>query len=467
MGKFEDSWKEVFGRAEVSPADSVWSKIDHDLANADTFDLKRRVVLYQRVAAVSILFALLAGSFGFYRWRVDNSKFTQQKSVEHNPFTKKKEKSHNREKVVGDLKMEKETNSRTENIVEPKVTHVSGKPVLPHHPSDNNLIASNPRRSDSSKLERKSIASNDQLVDSKNNETHDLQLVSAPSMKKLFHYDDTAVPGLDLLPTKRLQGEPVIAELARKLTVLSPDLIITRQDKSMHEKLWASFTVSSGRFSSNANPYSNSQAYATYGPSSSVQTPLNLSTAKGTFYSVGMLGGARIARHWVLQAGFLYLNQSIGALSTINSSGSLSAVASYVANPAANVITSASPYTVISTNEFVSVPVFVGYLFIDKKIGLQLNAGAAADFFIRNTLSDPKGQQQSYSQGAGKNSPYRSVDMVGLMSSELSYRFGSRYRFSLVPGLRYSFNPALKSTTEQTNKPWWWDIGFRVRYILK
>jgi hypothetical protein len=145
----------------------------------------------------------------------------------------------------------------------------------------------------------------------------------------------------------------------------------------------------------------------------------------------------------------------------------LDAVANFAKNSPASVSYS-SPYTINSANEFISVPVQAGYLFIDKKIGLQLNSGVSTDFFVRNTLSDPTGQRQSYSQSAGQDSPYRAVNFSGLMSSEVSYKLGRHYRLSLVPGMRYSFAPVLKSSAgSSTGNNMVWDIGFRFRYIFK
>jgi hypothetical protein len=168
-----------------------------------------------------------------------------------------------------------------------------------------------------------------------------------------------------------------------------------------------------------------------------------------------------------VQSGVQYINQSIGSVSNINSSGSLDAVAQFAgSSPSLNYNTT-TPYNITSVNEFVSVPVQAGYLFIDRKVGLQLNSGVSTDFFIRNTLSDPSGQRQSYSQSAGQDSPYRSVNFSGLLSGEVSYKLGNRYRVSLVPGFHYSFNPVLKSASGSSGNPFVWDVGFRFRYIIK
>jgi len=101
---------------------------------------------------------------------------------------------------------------------------------------------------------------------------------------------------------------------------------------------------------------------------------------------------------------------------------------------------------------------------VDRKIGWQLNTGVATDIFIRNTLTDASGNASRFSQGAGDNSPYRSVSWSGLLGTELSYKVAKQYRFSVVPSMRYSVNSVLKSSS---SNPMVLDIGFRFRYIFK
>jgi hypothetical protein len=158
------------------------------------------------------------------------------------------------------------------------------------------------------------------------------------------------------------------------------------------------------------------------------------------------------------------LNQTSGYTSNSSSQGQ-----AYLANfgtlKSASSVTFTNPYPINSVLEFISVPVQAGYLIVDHKVGLQMNAGVSTDFLLRNTLQDPSGQVGSYSQNAGADSPYRSVNWAGLVSTELSYRLASQYRVSIVPGVRYFFNPAFKSGS--SDHPYVTDIGFRFRYILR
>jgi hypothetical protein len=115
--------------------------------------------------------------------------------------------------------------------------------------------------------------------------------------------------------------------------------------------------------------------------------------------------------------------------------------------------------------EIVSIPVQAGYMIVDRRLGWQINAGVSSDFFLKNILEDKSGQRERFTQSAGSESPYRSVNWSGLMNTEVSYRIGNHYRLSLVPGVRYSFNSILKDPTDN-GRPIVLDVGFRFKYLF-
>ena len=59
-------WKNALEGAEASPSDGVWSAIESDLIAAENVKMKRSVVLYQRLAAASVILVLLMGSYLVY-----------------------------------------------------------------------------------------------------------------------------------------------------------------------------------------------------------------------------------------------------------------------------------------------------------------------------------------------------------------------------------------------------------------
>ncbi|HTH57020.1 MAG TPA: outer membrane beta-barrel protein [Cyclobacteriaceae bacterium] len=515
--EFDEQWKDAFAGAEVTPSTSVWANVDRGLAVADNTNGKRRIIFYQRLAAACVLFAVAAGAFGIYTWKRSESRLAQLNhgkgggtnaiakpqpaeksslaqnqvvatgdSLEEKRIAKSNSEKTNENAAQSEASAEEKkvlpqnlasvaTNSPTERATE--LTSVEKSKELESPSMDKKLSLQAQQALASSSSENKKDKDNDELntnaiskaslpvvADGKSvlNASSPSEIRDASTPLKAGNENKTTdarftanvqLPALALLPTAEVQSEPRLTEIYRKLPFI-PAVFMkdTKSEKMKHEKLWASVTAASGAYTeSTGSSYNAYAATKIYASGLQANSPIsNAYTAPATgpvptvgrSYSYGVIGGVRLADRWVLQTGVQYLNQTMGS--------STSQYANYGSGG------------LISTNEFVSVPVQAGYLLINKKIGWQLNPGVSTDFFMRNTLSN---QQQSVSQGAGENSPYRTVNFAGLMSSEFSYKLGKNYRLSLVPGMRYSFNPALKSTT--TGSAIAWDVGFRFRYIFR
>lgn len=438
--EFDEQWKDAFVKAEVAPSASVWANLDRELTLAEGEDDKKRVVFYQRLAAACILFALLGGSFGVYHWKQNGDQIAQSSSVKVSENTGKSSEN----KIQADQASAKTDGS---NLREGSASNSTGESKTDNSKIDRNQPED--KGTSNSSVEQLSIVERDEAA-------HEKEMQNAVVDNKGYKDSNTwlaintDLPRPGLLPIGEVEGEPRYEEIVRKLPYV-PSVFMneSRREKFNHEKLWASVSAASGTYSESAGSSYNSVAafkLSNYSlqsstPTGSIAAGPTTTPTVGRSYSYGVIGGVRIAERWVLQTGVQYLNQTLenGANSALLQGGSI-----------------------VSTSEFVSIPVQAGYLLLDRKIGWQLNPGVSTDFFVKNTLSN---QQQSVSQGAGSDSPYRSVNFAGLMSSEVSYKLGKNYRLSLVPGLRYSPNSAMKSQT--TGNALTWDVGFRFRYIFK
>ncbi|MFN6088973.1 MAG: hypothetical protein ACK47E_09525, partial [Cyclobacteriaceae bacterium] len=87
--KFEESWEKAFSDAEINPSEKVWDGIDMHLSKMESGSMKRRVVFYQRLAAASILFALLAGGVGVWNWATKQGQLAQIVAQKSKPIDKK------------------------------------------------------------------------------------------------------------------------------------------------------------------------------------------------------------------------------------------------------------------------------------------------------------------------------------------------------------------------------------------
>jgi hypothetical protein len=187
--------------------------------------------------------------------------------------------------------------------------------------------------------------------------------------------------------------------------------------------------------------------------------------------------GAKVTKRWVLQGGLNYMTQSsdytvdnaIGtpdlktfSPASINGFGEIKDGDQKVDAK----VVSTAPYNVNNNVQYLSVPVQAGYLILNRKFGIQLNAGVATDMFLKNEKTADGDNLQKIDQGRDE-SPYKPVNFSGLMGAEFSYKLGQRYRLALNPGMRYPFSSIYKSEVGVKAIPLTYDVGLRFRYIFQ
>lgn len=477
--KFEELWQEAFEGSETSPSDSVWSNIELKLDNEK---MKRRVIYYQRLAAASVLFALLVGIGGVRYWNRDSSghlALEQRSDQAEKSTTTTNKRNSEEERIKHELKS---TNESSDPLIEKQEDHELLKEVKPgvdnqHHPGiqqkDNTIkqlqITTGIR----------SIAAltspEDELA-----KAREERLISEtdPLSESLLFYSPLRLSQNKLPEVASDKKEEKKTDSPHTTSVLSAEQYHEKQaeeKKENAESLWIAFGAAGGSYNpGSATPSSQAlnSSLASRNSFTNLTAPQSSRSSAGSAYSIGFSVGRKVADRWVVQTGVNYLNQIINytsnfaTQSTGNANQLKASQADYAAQSTAPV-TITQPYKINSNMEFVSIPAQVGYLIIDRKIGLQLNAGVASDIFLRNTLQDQSGQSRKYSQSSGAESPYRSLNWAGLASTELSYRMSKQYRISLMPGFRYSLQPALKSQSGTSSNPLVLDIGFRFRYIFQ
>jgi hypothetical protein len=462
--KFEESWEKAFSDAEMNPSEKVWDGIDLHLSKMESGSMKRRVVFYQRLAAASILFALLAGGVGLWNWATKEGQLQQTVAQKRKPIDKEPLVDGNIQKemttAINGTSASKlsEENSIQKNSPsslqekgnkEKSVEKSKEKYMTPKEEGSRHLLGSNALASLVADKEQNGIANEKNENFRSTHLTRECPTISSEEL-----------PVVEI----KLTGEPTrtVAQAKR----FKEPTVASKNEQKDDRGWWASVGGTAGNYNPNTSVSTNfSQAQFAKVPSSSSTAPSSSEETAGTAFSYGVNLGKKVAKRWVIVTGVNYLNQSIGYNSNVASLDANNRAQAYVADLNANSsnLTTTTPYKINSSNEFLSIPLQAGFILLDKKIGLQLNAGVSSDFFMKNTLIDESGKLASFSQGAGGNSAYRTINWTGLASTEFSYRISNHYRVSLLPGLRYGFNPVLKSGT---TFPVIWDVGFRFRYLF-
>ena len=454
--KFDNDWRDAFQQAEQNPSAEVWSALDTELTRAEGGVMKRKVVFYQRLAAASILFALLFGSLTtYYNLKQDTS-------------------------VVNEIANANQSTNQTDNtITDTDQTVKQGEVAVSEDKAELTEDGSRLPKSGDNKANGNSVfnKSDQSAFIALKKDSDATEEIATEQMIRQSSINARTIAGISTQdlpsPEVKISSKPREVTIVRKLPAMPASFMAeSRKEKKSGEAFWASVGASAGSYSPQTN-FNSSALAASPGSGTGLSNKSASSNAysQGSAYSVGLNVARRVSDHWVVQGGLSYLNQAIGYTSnfaTVSAGNkAYASVADYATlQQNASTLTLTNPYEINSVNQFVSIPIQAGYLLVDRKVGLQLNSGLSTDIFMQNTLTDKSGQLDKYSEGAGEDSPYRTFSWSALMGTELSYKIGTQYRVSLAPGLRYSMSPVLKSEAVSGNSVVW-DVGFRFRYIFK
>ena len=528
--KFEDSFQEAFKDAEMNPSENVWTNIELDLERANGDSMKKRIVFFKMLAAASVLFALCVGGLAYYLFSDSEPTTTiaqrSANAVENERQQATAEELENSAlRNDGDKRQEELADDNRHETEDPKTsildrTLAQERQDHPPHrtgdashdadqalPKDRDINSAIPDHSSLAQNNARNavtdgreisyehtsnktleIADNSQITNNINPESGESTLTSkarTASKSALVPRDD----GERKLPTF---FEPTMPELELPVSTADPGMILLarladeerkyaseqKSKKSTSEKLWTSVGFAAGAFGANNPNVTPPPSNSLYNMNAnSVNTAAKQSQASGTSYSLGVSMGTKISERWVVQGGVNYLTQSSDY--TANSvvvidnnyaslkAESVNAFTGQLGDASAQpMVAQTFPYNVNNNVRFVSVPVQAGYLLLNKKFGVQLNAGVSTDLFLQNTISPEGGGVTKTTQARGEDSPYRSLNFSGLMGTELSYKLGTKYRVSLNPGLRYPFNSVYKDNTGIDSTPLTFDVGLRFRYIF-
>ncbi|MBT1697821.1 outer membrane beta-barrel protein [Fulvivirgaceae bacterium PWU4] len=285
-----------------------------------------------------------------------------------------------------------------------------------------------------------------------------------------------------IVAQKEAEADPVALMLARlerrEQEVRAQDEKQEKQsEKDKHggsERLWTSVGFAAGSFNPVVTKTSPpmlmaASNFASTNASKEMQ-------AKGSTYSVGVNMGKRLSERWVLQGGVNYLTQASdytqnGLVPDPNNS-MLKAPSNFrqdafmsSESDIRQAVVDTPPYNVNNSVRYLSVPMQAGYMLVNRDFGLQLNAGVSTDLLLQNNISTSAVVEGQAVDADFEGSAYRQVNLSGLMGTEVSYRFGRRYRIALNPGMRYPFTNIYKSDDFRATRLSF-DVGLRFRYIF-
>ncbi len=314
--KFEESWEKAFSDAEINPSEKVWDGIDMHLSKMESGSMKRRVVFYQRLAAASILFALLAGGVV-----AQKSKPIDKEPLVHGNIQKEMATAINgtsASKLSEENLIQKNSPSSVQDEgIREKST---GKYVTPKEKDSRHLLGSNSLASLVADKEQNGIASEKNENFRSTHLTRECPTISSEEL-----------PVVEI----KLTGEPTrtVAQAKR----FKEPTVASKNEQKDDRGWWASVGGTAGNYNPNTSVSTNfSQAQFAKVPSSSSTAPSSSEETAGTAFSYGVNLGKKVAKRWVIVTGVNYLNQSIGYNSNVASLDANNRAQAYVADLNAN-----------------------------------------------------------------------------------------------------------------------------------
>lgn len=424
--RFEESFKDAFSGAEVSPSEAVWTNIELSLEKESGGKMKRNLLLFQLLAAASVAFAFGIAALYYLKTPASQRDAAVQQSLSKTTIAPQK---------TPDAVSQRGTNagmsipaSAEADQAQKSIARLIGEPIAVEKSVTNMPLASG------DSLNEGSIIS--------------YTIDKTP----LTAFTTVNRPKLIIPQEERVEADPGMV-LLQRLKDEEKKYRDAAEKETARENVWASVGFGAGSYRPNREALLGEKAVSETGAS----------------YSAGISVGGRLNRRLILQGGIAYLSQSADFTSTATNRGA-AALNEYVQVAMLDGVGSAGPvasYTVNSSLQFVTIPLQAGYVVVDRAFSIQVNGGVATDLFISNTLLPDNNQLQKVTQAAGKDSPYRTVTFSGLLGTEFSYRLADQYRISLNPGLRYSLSSIYKDDIAARITPVTFDVSLRVRYIFK
>ena len=487
--KFEESLKNAFDKAEVSPSDKVWVNIELDLEKAKGGHLKRRLMFYQTLAAASVIFAMAIGGVGFYNSFNTEEPSTGQVATETPPT--RDEMPLAADKQTQEIHEERNSTSPSEGRENPAIAHdntasgtAANNSTGPGNNRHEQQFQNTGKNSDGSDFTDDPSKNASVLITNTNSAENLTELPRAIDDRALTPLYSPKEIKITIQPQK--QEEPIVDPVLQMLARLEQRAMEVQDEKedkkrneNQNENLWTSVGFAAGSFNT-VHSVASSPSPSTQFANMRTAAPIveQETKASGYTYSMGVNVGTKISERWVFQGGVNYMTHAseYTANNVVASTPNFQQQRFRVASTNEilhadesdlnNKIVYSAPYSVNNSMRYLSIPMQAGYLLVNRTLGLQLNAGVATDLFLQNTIKAESDQLDKTSQPAGSDSPYRSVNLSGLLGTEVSDRFGEHYRISVNPGIRYPFNTIYKSELGVQSTHLIFDLGLRFRYIF-
>lgn len=510
---WEKEWASAFEDASLPPSENVWHSIDRELANKEAKKYKERASFYQWAAAASFLFACCSIAFILLK----NAPLSQGQELARQEARQERQEDGRQNSIAQEAVPDAIDTSASGGLaVRESAADRNAQQIREHADSQvainqKGIAAAkdNDAAQPSSALTGKKATGKAQQRQRKANGTKhvgsafvggidETDALSQSSTLAGLTYEGEAGAGEDNtmlaawlpqnirslpfeLPEKKTPA-PVEARI-RKVWIAAHMLKKSKEESTPRYLLGAN--IASNYF--NPNFQENTPALASFASDAAKPVKGNLMSASNMdnwqeeqqinqpSVNAGIQAAGWIGKKWVLQGGVQYGNyRSTTMAGSFMDPATAQAYPLHYANFSPDKMQRvnagsrmAAPVSAINTFEFISVPVKIGYLVVDKKVGLMLSPGISSEIFLRNQLADANNQLSTFTIYGGDDAPFNRLHFRGIMGAQVFYKLSGHYMISLEPNYQHSITDFNKEGAVFQSRPSNLGLSAGFRYIIR
>ncbi|MEQ9423211.1 MAG: hypothetical protein RJQ09_02245 [Cyclobacteriaceae bacterium] len=487
MRSFEEEWREAFEGAEITPTPQLWKGIEGSLAGMEVNKYRRGVFFYRMLAAASILIAFTLGLILYFQSTestITDGSIASNENMEVTPSTSNDMEASNDRITSNDQVAGLDDDVASEEVF------TSNDEV--NNPTNSDGLTASVTDTKAAPIDPKGgVSGNPSLiavVDEKDDETP----IDESSGFLVLQGTEVAFDDLsDQISIASLSFRPILLDLQdfEMNRDIHPTWALVFPEKKKDNsvgQLWAGFGMSSGVFDPNVG--SNNLSQEDFLSASLEEQGLDFSQNRATAnaianreesndpgfsYAVAANLGTKIAPRWMIQSGLQYrvaqTQTSTNLLITNNVTEETFTLNDLGQKPDFELEQISAMEQSVKLNnkfEFISVPLKVGYLVLDKKLQIGLNSGITTEFFLKNKVTESNGLIDTFDQDSGGSSPYRKVFFNAIGSIDFGYKVFDYYYLSVEPSYRHAISSFTKNSLSVKSSPSSFGLTVGFRYMF-
>jgi hypothetical protein len=432
---FEDQWRDAFDGAKVPPPARVWENIEHKLTFDQIDVYQKKLFVYKWAAVVAILVAVSVSFANLMRPSNLNDTRVDGQSNE----------------VFGSF--------MTTSIDDGKVDVRSGQHGV-------------------ESLKPMFLAGADEK-----DPTNPI-LNSQISISDIQHLFVESKSGEELAKIPFVRSHAVEAIPDWKYRKVS-----TYKKDKVENKFWAGLSVGADQFDPNYQQQSPSAlSTAVVSAKNFVNTSGSETVARrptenmevGMMRQMAMNMGMKLTNRLTLESGVQYAEASVtnytnvlvenryypAAIPVTNQSAGLNQVGQ-VAKQKEIVEWEYQDVELNNQFQFATIPLKAGYILMDNRVHLRLNAGVVTNVYLGNTLDHPSDEIATFNITPGEASPYKNLSFSGITGVSMGYQVFNGFDMVLEPNYSRSLQSITKADANFNVNPVGFGMNAGIRYRFK